>query len=267
MTDRTGIWLYAVTGASAPDLPAGLCGVAGEVVRTLPCHGLTAVVGSVDLAVFGEEPLKRALAEPARVERLALAHHLVIDAIARAAPTAPFRLATIYLGADRVRTFVDAHRAEFAEVLRRVTGRAEWGVRAYVDRRASTDATAGAPTGGTDEAPGTTYLIRRRRQLLERQNAWADAVARGAEVHRALAGLAELAVAHPIAAAEQSETGERLVLNASYLVDHAATASFAATARALSGVAGTRVALTGPWAAYSFTEVDPRTPVPDDVLR
>src|SRR6266481_4362669 len=50
----TVVWVYAVTPDSGAQPQSGVTGVAGEPVRVVTEAGLAAVVGSVDLAVFGE---------------------------------------------------------------------------------------------------------------------------------------------------------------------------------------------------------------------
>lgn len=248
---RDATWLYAV--AADPDLPAGLSGVAGEPVRPLSCGDLTAVVGTVDLAEFGEEPLRRALHEPQRVELLARAHHEVVQAVTGRSAAVPFRLATIYLGDDRVREFVAGNRAVLGAVLRRVAGHAEWGVKAYVDP-AEPAVAAGAP--GRRERSGTAYLMRRREQLTRRETEWARAVARGDEIHAALSEVATGSVRHPVPVEQQSPGPGRLVLHAAYLIRSAVADRFAESVRALTAT-GARLQVTGPWAAYSFTGLTP----------
>jgi hypothetical protein len=189
------------------------------------------------------------LNDPARVEQVARAHHEVVEAVARRIAAVPFRLATIYLGDERVRAFLAGERARLGALLRRVAGHAEWGVKAYVQPLDAPVAPAGPARGGK---PGTAYLMRRREQLTRREAAWARAVARGDEVHRTLSGVAAEAVRHPVPAEDGPDEPGRLVLDAAYLIRSEASARFAGTVRELS-VPGTRLHVTGPWAAYSFT--------------
>ncbi|WP_460492431.1 GvpL/GvpF family gas vesicle protein [Dactylosporangium cerinum] len=51
-----GVWLHAVTRDADPCGLDGLTGIGGCAVRTVQAGGLVAVVSSVDLAQFGEEP-------------------------------------------------------------------------------------------------------------------------------------------------------------------------------------------------------------------
>lgn len=260
-----GTWLYAVIGDApmsgttgpsqlsargAPCLLTGLCGVSGERVRSIPCDGLAAVVGTVDLDDYGEEPLRRSFTDPDFVARIARTHHEVIAAVADAGPAVPFRLATIYLGDDRVKTFVASRRDALDATLDRVAGRAEWGVKAYLP---AAEDPAAVSEAGAVEAPGRAYLLRRRQQLGRHEAAWARAVACGDEIHAALSAVAAAAQRNPVPA-DQRPGGELLVLTAAYLVGTAAADGFLDRLQTLSTAGAARLEVTGPWPAYSFAD-------------
>lgn len=136
MTDSLATWLYAVMAApedGAP--PQGLTGVADEPVRLVEKAGLAAVVGSVPLEEFDEEALRGHLEDLEWLERTARAHHRVINGAARQGQVIPLRFATLYHDDDRVRAMLQERREDFTATLRRVAGRTEWGVKAYVDPR------------------------------------------------------------------------------------------------------------------------------------
>jgi hypothetical protein len=101
-------------------------------VRTIECAGLVACVSTVPLDRFGAEPLRRSLEDLDWLSDTARAHHGVVEAVVAAAPTAPVRLVTVYSDDDQVRDLLHRRRADFLDVLSRVTGRQEWGVKAYV---------------------------------------------------------------------------------------------------------------------------------------
>ncbi|MCQ0013166.1 GvpL/GvpF family gas vesicle protein [Actinomadura madurae] len=114
--------------------PAALgdaAGVAGAPVRGVRAAGLTALVSTVRLEEYGEAALRANLEDLAWLEATARAHHDVVDRAAHAAPTAPVRIATIYRDDARVAEVLAAQGERFAEVLDLVSGRSEWGVKAY----------------------------------------------------------------------------------------------------------------------------------------
>ncbi|GAA2210635.1 hypothetical protein GCM10009850_060940 [Nonomuraea monospora] len=125
MTDLT--YLYAVAREPLP-CPAG---VAGAPVRTITGAGLVAYVSTVPVERFGEEPLRRSLEDLDWLAETARAHHRVVDAVAAATTTAPVRLVTVYADDAQVAELLERRAESFADVLTQVTGRREWGVKAY----------------------------------------------------------------------------------------------------------------------------------------
>ncbi|MGK8501001.1 GvpL/GvpF family gas vesicle protein [Nocardia asiatica] len=259
MTDGLGVWLYAVTSGRGRSAELGeLTGVAGEPVRSVVSDDLTAVVGSVPLEVFGEQPLRRHLEDLDWLEGTARAHDAVVSALVRHGPTVPLRLATVFLDDDRVRDLLEQRRADFAEALALVSGRTEWGVKAYGDRAALTAAVAEARAAeGSAKGTGAAYLARRRAQLSAQETVERDAAERAEAIHTRL-------VHHAAAGRRQALTdpalsGRRdwLVLNGTYLVDDDRADDFAATVTALGAeFPGIRLELTGPWPPYSFAGVE-----------
>ncbi|UGQ41460.1 GvpL/GvpF family gas vesicle protein [Rhodococcus aetherivorans] len=262
MTDGTGVWLYAVTddGLAEEDL-GGLTGVAGEAVRAVTAGGHSAVVGSVPLEVFGEEPLRHNLEDLQWLEATARAHDAVVSALVRRGAVIPLRLATVYLDDARVRDLLDERRADFESALALVTGRTEWGVKAYGDRRALADAVAEAQIAGSAKGSGTAYLLRRRAQLSAQESVERDAAARADEIHSRL--VRQAAAGRRQAATDPALSGRRdwMVLNGTYLVDDDRADEFAATVEELGKeIPGIRLELTGPWPPYSFAGVERTSP-------
>lgn len=258
MTDGTGVWLYAVTDdrLAEGDL-GGLAGVAGESVRAVGSGGLTAVVGSVPLAVFGEEPLKRNLEDLSWLEATARAHDAVVSTVAQRGPAVPLRLATVYLDDARVRDLLDERQADFESALTLVTGRTEWGVKAYGDRQALADAVAEAQIASSAKGSGTAYLLRRRAQLAAQESVERDAAARADEIHSRL--LRQAAAGRRQPATDPALSGRRdwMVLNGTYLVDDDRADEFARAVEELrKEYRGIRLELTGPWPPYSFAGVE-----------
>ncbi|MEU8824953.1 GvpL/GvpF family gas vesicle protein [Streptomyces sp. NPDC048636] len=263
MNGPDSTWLYAVMTApsegGAPAALTGVTGVAGEPVRLVVGSGLAAVVGSVPRGDFDEDALRDHLEDLRWLERAARAHHRVINESARHGQVVPLRFATLYHDDERVRAMLEERRDDLADTLARVTGRTEWGVKAYVDPRAFVPAAAEDTDGG--DRPGTAYLMRRRAQRQERESAQDRAAARAGEIHTALAGRAVATAAHPPQDTALAAYEGWMVLNHSYLVPDTATDGFTATVDALrERYPDITLELSGPWPPYSFTAPPEVTP-------
>ncbi len=131
-----GLYAYAITRASASDV-AGRTGIGDAPLRVVAAGGLGVVVSEVDLEEFGEDGLRRNLEDLRWLETVAVAHDRVARQVAELAPTAPLRLATVFLGEDSLRARLAEWRDDAEHALDRIAGRSEWSVKAYVDPTAA----------------------------------------------------------------------------------------------------------------------------------
>ncbi|WP_066366687.1 GvpL/GvpF family gas vesicle protein [Herbidospora mongoliensis] len=249
----TGTYLYAVTGETSSASPEGLVGVAGTAVRTIPCAGLVAYVSTVPLDEFGAEPLRRSMENLEWLGETAGAHHNVVEEVAEERPTAPVRLVTVYRGDESVRKLLRERHDDFLDVLAQIAGRREWGVKAYIDLAAA-DSGAAAPSAG---GPGTAYLKKRQAGLRSREEAWRSAAARAEQLHDTLSSVAVASHRHRAQDPELSGRKEPMILNGAYLVERDRREEFTRVVEELRGE-GVDVELTGPWAPYSFTDLEVR---------
>ena len=257
MSDEFGVWAYAITEHGAADV-SGLTGVGGAKVRTAPAAGLTVLVSDVDLAEFGEAALRRNLENLAWLERVARAHHHVIEEAARLFPVLPMRLATVYSGDTGLAAALGGRREDLHAALRRVGGRVEWGVKAYAaagpDNGGRVPAAEPDTSDGTGGGAGLAYLRRRKAQLSVRQDAQRSAAAGVQAVHADLSRQAERARLYPPQAAQLTGYRDPMLLNAAYLLEAGRADGFAAAVQAAAAAhEELRVELTGPWPPYSFS--------------
>jgi Gas vesicle synthesis protein GvpL/GvpF len=260
MARDTGVWMYAVTQGLEQGQLAGLRGVAGAPVCVVDEAGLCGVIASVDLAEFGEESLRQHFEDQGWLETTARAHDGVINAVSRLGPTLPVRLATVYRSDDRVRELLAGHGDDFVQGIRRVTGRTEWGVKAYVDPSAESEpdpqveAVAGV-------GPGAAYLRRRRAELSAQESVEVRLTEHVQDIH---AGLRQHAVDGRRYPPQQSSLARgpgRMVLNGAYLVDDDRAGEFAGVVDAYTTqYRGIRFEKTGPWPPYSFAGVEAAEP-------
>jgi len=284
MSEDTGVWTYAITedghlsGTGGEVDLSWLTGVGETKVRTAASSGLTALVSDVSLAEFGEAALRENLENLDWLDEVAREHHYVIDAAARLFPLLPVRLATVYSGDAAVCAALAEHNGRLLDVLRRVGGRIEWGVKVYAAKEpeaapesgtAGSDKAGPAPAArnlaaggvGEDTGPGggagLAYLKRRRAQLTAARDTKATAVNAAQAVHADLTAKATGTRLHPPQSAQLSGVRQPMLLNAAYLLDPSDSATFtAAVAGQATAHPELRVELTGPWPPYSFADGD-----------
>ncbi|NDU77860.1 gas vesicle protein GvpFL [Actinomadura sp. DSM 109109] len=273
----TGVYLYGVARGIDPAALADTPGVAGTPVRGVTAAGLTALVSTVRLDEYGEAALRANLEDLQWLEATARAHHDVVDRAAHAAPTAPVRIATIYRDDARVAEILTEEGARFTEVLDLITGRSEWGVKAYADPEllrgdpagdAQDDPDSGGglapgaepPTGPADPTTGrsgvgTAYLRRRQQERRRRADAGRRVGEQADAVHAELADHAVASRHHPPQDPRLSGRAGTQILNVAYLLDEEQVEGFLAVTRAAAErLAGIEVEVTGPWPPYSFIE-------------
>jgi gas vesicle protein GvpL/GvpF len=284
MSGDLGIWAYAITehahfsGLDAEVDLSWLVGVGEAKVRTVSCDELAVLVSDVSMAEFGEAALRRNLENLDWLDEVARQHHYVIDAAARMFPLLPTRLATVYSGDAAVCAALAERSEQLLDVLRRVGGRVEWGVKAYAapdsgaagpvpaaneclgtrggENAGSRTERTGSADGGTGGA-GLAYLRRRRTQLAAGRETRLAAVNGARAVHAELSWKAAAARLHPPQSPQLSGVRQPMLLNAAYLLDAADGVSFtAAVVVQATSHPELRIELTGPWPPYSFADDD-----------
>jgi hypothetical protein len=243
----TAWYLYGVVPAGSSSAE-GRSGIASEPVEAVVEGDVAALVGRVPLDEFGQEPLREHLNDRGWLEQAARAHEQVLEAALAAAAIVPFRLATLYESEDRLRAFLAQRHAELAELLRRLDGKVELGVKGYFDRARF------APAGSSDPASGRAYLVQRQRERKLDEEAAAFAAECASASHERLAAAADDARRNPPQAPELSGRKEPMLLNGAYLVGRGERGVHEATAELEEryGARGVTYELTGPWPPYNF---------------
>ncbi|MBB4686243.1 GvpL/GvpF family gas vesicle protein [Amycolatopsis jiangsuensis] len=246
-------YCYAVTDLAPDGLLDGVTGLRGHPVGTLSGAGLTVVVSRVPDEDFSETTLQHKLENLAWLEEVARAHNDVVNEASRRASVLPLRLATIYHDEDRVRDMLDTHATQLSAALQRTRGSSEWGVKVFAPHPDS----ASEPPA---EVPsdGRSYLRQRLRQRQARDTRTRDAADVAESVERELARIAVHLHRHRNQDAALSGRAGSNVLNLACLVPHEDRDRFLARARQLPDAPGFDVEVTGPWAPYSFAEVEVR---------
>jgi hypothetical protein len=253
----TGLYCYALTRGLEPDVLTWCLGIGEAPLRLVDGDGLAAVVSEVDLEEFGEEGLRRNLEDLGWLETVATAHDRVTRHVAERTPTAPLRLATVFLGEETLRAQLAQWRERAVRTLDRIEGREEWSVKAYADPAARSAAQEEPASSDEGMGAGKAYLLKRRAATQQREaQAQADSEL-AARMHETLTRAA--VAGRRLAPQDRRLTqhvGE-MILNGSYLLDRAQVASFKQTVEGLGSEHGhVRVELAGPWPPYSFASLD-----------
>ena len=236
-------YVYGVVSATTQ--PEGT-GVGSRPVELVPGGRVAALASAVPAEEFGESSLRERLNDLAWLERTAREHEDTLErALARTA-VIPFRLCTVYERREHVEEFLSEHGAALADLLRRLEGHVELGVKAYF-------AGAAAPEAGEPES-GREYLLRRQRERDAAEEAARFKVECARESHEALVAAAEEARANPPQPPELSGRADEMLLNGAYLVrrDDGRLADAVAELESRYGSRGVTYEVTGPWPPYNF---------------
>ena len=175
-----GRYLYAVSRGLDEGSLSDVLGLSQSVLEFVEVRELAAIVSSVDLDEYGEEGLRRNLERLDWLEEAARGHDAVVQAAAAVAPTAPMRLATIFLDDDGVRERLSARYDAISGALDKVEGHEEWSVKVL------TRSSASVPTEAESFGSGAEYLRRRREERDDRRVDVREAHVAAERVHDAL---------------------------------------------------------------------------------
>ncbi|MFD7747541.1 GvpL/GvpF family gas vesicle protein [Streptomyces sp. NPDC059698] len=250
-------YVYAVgrEGSALDGLATRLPGVDGRPLRPVAGGGLCALVSSVPADAFSEQGLTAQMEDLDRLEAVARAHHAVVDAAFAETSVLPMRLATVYLDDARVAAMLVRQRSEFQELLGRLEGHVELGVKVYADPRAAAATASAGPTAATppDAGAGRAYLRRRQAQQRESQDVYQAASDLAARAARLADGVASSRAVHRPQQGQLAARAGVNVTNEAYLVPREDAARLHRELAALAGGApGVSIEVTGPWAPYSF---------------
>jgi hypothetical protein len=238
----TGLYTFAVVGRDETgDVQPGLRVVAGGEVA--------AIVEDVDVDDFEGERLERNLGDREWLERMVRRHESTIEGLLDGRAVVPMRFGSIFSNEAGLRAMLEENSEALLDMLDRVRGRHEWGVRVHADRSSMVQQLAPAAAGAKS---GGDYLRRRRAEMNADSEVSAAAARIASEVHEQLGARAERAV---VLQPRQSTPGT--LVTTAYLVPFVDQERFLACVQELQGrLPGISLELTGPWPAYSFIGAD-----------
>ncbi len=241
-----GRYVYGVIEADQP-LTFGRMGIGGtgEMVYTVNHRDIAAVVSATPIAIL----------DPTREN--ALAHEHVIEEVMKRHTVIPMSFGTVFRTEDDIREVLRSIYPSLKDVLKQMAGKLEFGLKVMWDREKI-----------MDELKAEDEEIRRFQQELTRKHLQSTYFARmqlGRMVER---GLAERSTRYVreiyeglrsvcVASRDNKPIGDKMILNAAFLIEKEREAEFDAAVNRVARKFGDRLNFkyTGPWPPYNFVNI------------
>ena len=251
---ETATYLYCIVHSSvAPattKAPQGLPG-AGRPTVAAVANNYWLVTAGVPLRSYGPATLEVSLRDVQWVTDVAVAHESVVEFFARQADVTvvPMKLFTMFSSEKRAVSETRSRLRDVEDVVSRIAGCEEWGVRITYQPTASS-----RPAGRqTKSASGTAFLKAKKAARDEAKHAIGTAAEQAEAAYTTLAAMAREARRRQDKPAGATSPP---LLDAAFLVPAAGRSRFKAAVKKLADAStdGTQVTLTGPWPSYNFIQ-------------
>jgi hypothetical protein len=223
---------------------SGLAG-ASEQVYTLPYNDIAAVVSKTNVFIF----------DPTREN--ALAHEHVIETVMKTNTIIPMSFGTVFRTDDDISEVLKSIYASLKDVLKQMSGKVEFGLKVSWDR-----------DGVIEQLKREDEEIRRFHQELTRKHLQSTYFARmqlGRMIDKALVERSAEYVrqiyeglrAVCVASRDNKPIGDKMIMNAAFLIDRKREAEFDAAVNRVAKSFGDRLNFkyTGPWPPYNFVNI------------
>src|SRR5256886_10017959 len=241
-----GRYVYGIV-ETRENLNFGKIGIggAGEQVYTVNHLDIAAVVSKTPVAIF----------DPTREN--ALAHEHVIETVMKNYTIIPMSFGTVFRTDDDIRQVLRSIYPSLKDVLKQMAGKLEFRVKADLERDQIID-----ETQLHDEELRKVHQEIVRKQL---QSTYFARMQLGRMIDKALAERATLYVREIyealrsccVASRDNQPIGDKMIMNAAFLVERKREAEFDAVVNKLAKKYGKRLKFkyTGPWPPYNFVNI------------
>jgi len=247
-------YVYGVLSASVKLDPQKFVPMGTSPMECLRTGRVQALVDAVSREEFNDTAIQsrdlRWIAERAQ-------HHNAVALLAAAKATfVPFRFCTVLKNEAAVLKLLASNEEAFLETIAKLQGKSEWGVR--ITRSENKHHVMKAEAHKQSDQSGKAYLLRKQRELRETEQMQQKMRSCAEACHRELEQLA--CAANRLPGNRYSPvSGDQNVFSASYLVAESEAEAFKKRVTRLAeeySPLGMNLHLTGPWPAYSFTELE-----------
>ena len=270
--DCYGLYLYCVIKAeAAPKInDLDVKGIDGFNHLFLVTHGeICGVVSQVPLAEFGEKVLEENLKKMNWLENKALLHEHILEQVMSVTTIIPMRFCTIYKNREAVVTVLAENRNRFYTALKQLTGKAEWGVKIFLDSEVLareivhiSDKLQKLDRKIKTLSAGKAFFLKKQMDSLTEEEVDAKAFSYADKCYVRLRGMVERACLNQLLTKEMTGNPKEMILNSVYLVEEARVGDFLQEVNLLQeefGPFGLEFAVSGPWPAYHFCWADQDT--------
>jgi len=259
MTENQLVYLYCITNEepmlkNVEDLVEGLYFVHHK--------SLYAVVRNVGESEFGQEGLKRNMADLEWVKTNATLHERLIEQVMANADVIPFKFGTLFNTDDSLKAMLEEYGEEFKAILRKLENKEEWGIKIYCDTEKLKASTINddpeilkIENQISSSPPGKAFFLEKKKAELLAQSTNARINESGQESFELLKELSFEARINKLLPREVTDRDDEMVLNSAFLVGKEEVGDFinmVDTLKMHHENKGFFIDCTGPWPPYNF---------------
>jgi len=259
MAEKQLVYLYCVTNQepmlkNAEDL--------ADDFYLVYHRDLYAVVRNVGESEFGQEGLKKNMADLEWVKTNATLHEGIIDQVMKNVCVIPFKFGTLFNTDESLKPMLEEYGDEFKTILSKLENKEEWGVKIYCD---TGKLKAGVVNDEPEileienqisfSLPGKAFFLEKKKAELLAQSANARVNEYSQESFQLLKELSFEARINKLLPKEVTEREDDMVLNSAFLIGKDEVGDFINMVDTLKmhyENNGFFIDCTGPWPPYNF---------------
>lgn len=276
--DRTGLYLYCIL-QDEPVIDMELKGIDGAgSLFLIKYRDLAAVVSEVEIYKFKLPSTDKSKENDMNwIEEKARAHERIVKQLMKDNDLLPAKFCSIAESREGLAAFLADNYHEYARAFRRLAGREEWDVKAYLDFERLKLFVAGHTPEILERkdmlscmSNSSAYLIKRKidNMINERAEKRFNAVI--PYIVKMLGAVSDCEAFSQLESPKRQQTETPIVFKASYLVGKASLQSFIQQLNELSDELepeGITFEFTGPWPPYTFVKDGEKEDIEQSLVR